>query len=137
MLRRLDDWPSRLRAFIRSRRELPFAWGSNDCCTFAIGGGVEALTGVLLLPDVQRPTTELGAARFLLDRGHRDASGLATELLGEPLATPRLAQRGDVVALPADEGVTLGICLGTDAAAPGPSGLVFAPLSCALKAWRV
>lgn len=137
MLRRLDDWPSRLHAYIRSRREMPFAWGSNDCCTFAIGGGVEALTGILLLPDVQRPTTEFGAARFLVERGHHDVSGLATELLGVPMITPRLAQRGDVVALLADEGVTLGICLGADVAAPGPLGLVFPPLSCALKAWRV
>ena len=93
MLRRLDDWPARLHAYIRARHDMPFAWGSQDCCTFAISGGVEALTGVLLWPDVARPTTEFGAARFLVERGYRDPSDLASELFGSPLSTPRLAQR--------------------------------------------
>lgn len=137
MLRRLDDWPARLHAYIRARHDMPFAWGSQDCCTFAISGGVEALTGVLLWPDVARPTTEFGATRFLVERGYRDPSGLASELLGLPLSTPRLAQRGDVVAMPAENSVTLGICVGADVAAPGPTGLVFVSLIFGQMAWRV
>ena len=43
MTRRLDDWPTRLNAFIDAARERPFAWGTWDCCTFA-AAAVETVT---------------------------------------------------------------------------------------------
>lgn len=137
MLRRFDDWPRRLHAFIRARREMPFEWGRNDCCTFALEGNVVALTGIDLLPGVPRPASGFGAARFLRARGHEDATGLATELLGEPIEQVAFAQRGDVVALPHGDEATLGVCVGADVAAPALAGLEFFPVRLGLLAWRV
>lgn len=135
-MRRLPDWPSRLDGFIRERRSHPFVWGVNDCCTFA-EGAVRAQTGVALLAGTARPATRFGAARFLLGRGHRDVAGLATELLGPSLRTPRLAQRGDVVCFFGGVADTLGVCLGAHVCAPGASRLEFLPRSAIRIAWRV
>lgn len=136
MLQRLPDWPRRLDAFIRERRSQPFAWGVNDCCTFA-EGAVRAQTGVALLAGLARPATRFGAARFLRRRGHRDVAGLATELLGPPLDSPRLARRGDVVCFFGGVADTLGICTGAHVCAPGRAGLEFLSRSVVRDAWRV
>jgi len=35
MIARRDNWPDLLAAYIKAKRNEPFAWGSNDCCLFA------------------------------------------------------------------------------------------------------
>lgn len=137
MLLRFPDWPSRLSTYIDARRSEPFRWGANDCCTFALEGAVQAITGIDLLPGVRRPTSARSAVLFLKARGHQDSSGLADELLGLRLSSPRLAQRGDVVAFRSDRGVTLGVSVGSAVAAPGLHGLVFLPRLVVVMAWRI
>lgn len=131
-MKRLEDWPERLAAYVDAHRDTPFRWGQNDCATFA-AGAVEAITG----HPMEVPTVESAAdyARFVASSGALGEH--VTDHLGEPLASPAFAQRGDVVLLLVDGRDSLGVCIGAQVAAPGPTGLLVVPLSRASTAWRV
>lgn len=129
-LTRYPDWPERLARFVDARRAAPFAWGANDCCTFA-GDAVAAITGRDLVGalGLRGLTTARSARRVLRQRSVAD---LASEVLGRPMHPRSMAQRGDVVLVEQQtvRGAQrlLGVCLGRQWAAPGGEGLVFGPM---------
>ena len=135
---RRADWPERLHAFVESRRHDPFAWGRNDCATFA-AGAVCAMTGAhlgALLPGGWGNQSD--AARLLADLCGLEAA--AVRMLGEPLRgmPARYAPRGSVVLVPIEQRPTLGLMLGRDVwCAPGQSGLVFRPAAEVRVAWVI
>jgi len=137
-MRRREDWPERLGAVVDAARRRPFEWGRFDCALFA-ADAVAAMTGEdLAAPFRGRYRTRAGASRALRRAGYESLEALCMALLGQPLDTPTLAQRGDVVLLEAGNGPQLGVCVGAQAAAPCEGeGLVFAPLSLWRTAWRV
>ncbi|MNL18359.1 hypothetical protein D3C87_1395020 [compost metagenome] len=130
---RVADWQDRFSAYARERAALPFAWGSNDCCTFA-AGAVEALTGVNPMADVAPYDSEMAAARLILRAG--DLRTLASQFLGAPVL-PLMAAIGDVVLLTNEGRELLGICNGVNALAPGPSGVVALEMTAATAAWKI
>lgn len=136
MLKRFDDWPERLSAFIRERRTLPYAYGSNDCCTM-VQDWVLLATGTDLMPGVVRPTSRIAGARFLLAGGFGDVEGLATRLIGAPLTSPSLAQRGDVVSFFADGEMHLAIVAGGNAVTPTEQGIGWVPRVLWVRGWKV
>ena len=109
-----------------------FEWGTNDCCMFAVGA-VKAITGVDYGAGY-RYKTEKGAAKVLAKAGGVEA--IATKCLGESIS-PLYAQRGDVVSFESGKGLALGICVGDKIAAMRENGLMFLPMSQALKGWSV
>lgn len=131
-MKRLEDWPERLAAYVDAHRDTPFRWGQNDCATFA-AGAVEAITGHPMEVPIVESAQDY--ARFVADLGALREH--VTDHLGEPLASPAFAQRGDVVLLLVDGRDSLGVCIGAQVAAPGPTGLLVVPLSRASTAWRV
>jgi len=132
-LRRLHDWQLRFAAFERARRATPFAWGSNDCATFA-ADCVEALTGERLLPKLRTATTARQAMRIARDAGGLRA--LSLRALGNPVA-PAFARPGDIVLLRVGRHEALGVCNGTVAIGPSPRGVVSVEMQCAECAWMV
>ena len=64
---RNEDWPERLHEYIESRRDMPFAWGTNDCVTFA-AGAILAMTGRDLI-GVPRWDSAATAMRILQEMG--------------------------------------------------------------------
>jgi hypothetical protein len=135
---RAADWPTQLAVYLTSVKGKPFAWAENDCCTFA-AGAVLAITGVDHLgPYRGKYATAKGATRILTKAG--GLHGWVVKCLGEPLARPALAQRGDVVLFETQDTfgpAALGICVGAQIAAPGPDRMVLVPLTLATAAWRV
>jgi hypothetical protein len=131
-MRRLEDWPERLAAYLDSRRDAPFQWGETDCATFA-AGCVLAVTGESL--DLPAVASADGYLRLLRDHG--PLATLVGERLGDPLPSPAFAQRGDVVLMTLEGRETLGVCIGAEVAGPGPGGMVTMPMSIAAAAWRV
>ncbi|MBK5203845.1 MAG: hypothetical protein JJD98_00100 [Polaromonas sp.] len=131
---RKHDWQLCLEAFVRERKSLPFAWGTNDCAIFA-ADCVRAMTGTdVALPALRKHTTELQAARSL--KRHGGLVGIATAAMGEPLP-PLMAGIGDVVLSKAGERDMLAICNGGTCMAPGPDGLVQLAMATATLCWRV
>jgi len=133
---RRPGWERHLAEAISAARDRPFRWGRHDCATFAfdlrraIAGGhdVAALWR-------GRYTTARGAVRVMRRLGWQSLEAVGRDLLGEPLASVALAQRGDLVL--ADTGLGFGVCLGARAAGIAPSGLVLVPITACALAWRV
>lgn len=135
---RYPDWPAKLAAHLDTVKALPFAWVSNDCCTFA-AGAVLAITGLdPMAPLRGKYATQAGAKRLIARAGGLQA--LVCRYLGEPLQTRAMAGRGDVVLYEMLEPYgphALGICVGSMIAAPGPAGTVLLPITVASAAWRI
>lgn len=131
-MRRREDWPERLADYLDAGRDAPFAWGENDCATFA-AGAIAAITDTQI--EVPRVESAADYARFVLASGALHEH--VVDRLGEPLGSPAHAQRGDLVLMLLDERPTLGVCIGAEAAGPGPAGLVTMPMQSARAAWRV
>ena len=132
---RLPDWPMRLDALVFGRLMTPFAWGNNDCALFA-ADCVLAMTGV----DLAAGLRSLGAraAMRLLQR-HGGMVQLIPEAL-RPLPRVADATEGDIALLPADRRgrMALAVCTrGDRVLAPGRAGLMIAPRTGAVRAWRV
>ncbi len=115
-----------LPAYIAARLSIPFAWGANDCMTFAIRW-VELSTGRKLLP-AKLWDSELAAARVIQQHG-----GLVAALDAHftRLKHPNYAKDGDIAI--ADG--TVSLVSGRHVVAPGEKGLVFNPRTRAQHAW--
>jgi hypothetical protein len=132
---RKKDWLNALYAQINDFNSKTFEWGTHDCCTFA-AGCVLAVTGVDKMASYRGGySTKQGATKKLNRAGGMEAA--LTKELGEPLQNILLAQRGDVVCFTSTLGDTAGICIGSQIAAAGLEGVVYAPMSQAFKAWRI
>lgn len=131
---RRADWPLHLEHFLDLRLAVPFAWGTNDCSTFA-ADCVQAITGQDPAPaGLRHHTTAKQAYRAI--RRHGGLAHIATAALGEPIAVQQ-ASIGDVMLVKAGKRDALAICNGTSALMPSAIGLVSVGLDTARLAWRV
>lgn len=123
---------SALVAYIAARMRAPFAWGDNDCVTFA-AGAVKAQTGRDPLGAIAaRWSTARGAGRVLRKFGGMEA---AVSSVLSPIA-PAMAARGDVAGwLDAQGRLQLAIVEGQTLVGPGEAGTVRLPRSAMVKAW--
>ena len=132
-MNRLPDWQTRFAEFGRARARMSFAWGSNDCCSFA-AAAVEAITGRNPMAGVTPYDSEAAAARLILRAGGlRD---LASEYLGAPVP-PAFAGVGDVVLVVNEGREALGICNGVNVVGPGPAGMDVLGIDAAIAAWKI
>ena len=133
---RIDHWELCLAAAVEAARDRPFAWGVHDCATFAFNLRRDLTGG----DDVTalwrgRYRTARGAVRVMRRLGWSSLAAAGRDLLGEPLPSVHLAQRGDLVL--SDTGLGFGVCLGARAAGIAPEGLILVSLSSCALAWRV
>lgn len=143
-IKRFDDWPTRLDAFIESRKDYAFSWGSQDCCLFACDCIVE-MTGQDLVRQYRNRYHDAAGAQSMLENFSDEpmtVGSLASEIAkahGIEEVPVSFAQRGDVVLVLQDEMESLGVVslVGDTLWAPGEFGLVEHPLSSAIKAWRI
>lgn len=134
MTRRRKDWVHVLLQTIEQAKDIPFAWGSQDCALFA-ADCVLAMTGVDFAEEFRgKYNDQEGALRLI--RG--DLESVLMSKLGEPLSR-RFAGRGDVVLFEATEGPAVGVVgvKGTNIYAVTEEGLVELPISRALKCWKI
>jgi hypothetical protein len=129
-MKRRQDWPERLAAYLDARRYMPFSWRENDCTSFA-AGAVEAITGQM--PPLPAYAHAGEAARLLMEQPLRERVGA---LYGAEIPVS-FAQRGDLVLMELDERETLGVWDGQYIAGPAADGMLLAPRSAAVCAWRV
>lgn len=132
---RRDDWEARLAALVERARTARFEWGKFDCCTFA-ADAVQAVRGDDPLAHLRGSYGSLRAARRLLEElgGLRRA---VTSLMGEPMAEPRCAQRGDLVLVEPDGYPALAVVHGASALLPLGAGVQRVPMADWRMAWRV
>lgn len=111
---------------------MPFAWGANDCCTFA-ADCVQAITGSDCAESLRGHTTAKQAYRAL--QKHGGVIGIATAALGQPVPAA-FAQVGDVVLSKAGKRDMLAICNGGTCLAPSANGLAHLDMASATLCWR-
>ena len=133
---RVANWISRLAARLEAARDTPFVWGQHDCATWAFDLRRDLTGGEDVAARWRgRYRTQMGAARVLRRLGWPSLEAAGRDLLGDPLPSPLLAQRGDMVL--GGEDPAFGICIGAQAAFVAQEGLVRLPLDRCHLAWRV
>lgn len=131
---RKPDWPIILDREIQAAKTLPFSYGEHDCATWAFDLRHSLIGGENPADRWRgRYRTEKGCARVMKRLGWSTVEEGALELLGNPLASVLMAQRGDIVLMDG----ALGICIGSEAAFVGVNGLEASPLRACQTAWRV
>jgi hypothetical protein len=130
---RLRDWQSRLSALLAERRHAPFAWGANDCWTFA-ADCVVAISGHDPAKGLRSHQTAVGASKSLAPIG--SLPDLADARLGARIA-PALAQAGDIGLAMLEKHPTYLVCVGDAWVGPGEDGLLRLPRDTPVYlAWR-
>jgi Domain of unknown function (DUF6950) len=133
MTARYNDWQSRLGAVLGERMAKPFAWGENDCCTFACDC-VLALSGHDPAAGLRGHRTARDATETL--QGIGGVQGAADARLG-PRIAPLLAQVGDIGLGVLEGRETLLVCVGDAWVGPAKDGMARLPFdSVPDTAWR-
>jgi hypothetical protein len=133
MTARVNDWQSRLGALLAQRRAVPFAWGTNDCCTFACDC-VQAISDHDPAEGLRAHRTAEEATKVLQAIG--GVQSAADALLG-PRIAPALAQVGDIGLADLEGRATLVVCVGDAWVGPGAEGSLRLPFEMVTDtAWR-
>lgn len=130
---RVSNWEALLFDYVGKAASLPFEWGVHDCATWVSDWRQIATGQDAAIAWRGKYRTERGALRQIKRAGFDTMPEWVDSILGDRLASPLLAQRGDI-ALVQD---ALGIVTGAEVAALSPDGLVTFPLTDAQMAWRV
>lgn len=130
---RRENWPASLANYVEERSKMPFAWGKNDCCSFACSW-IHILVG--FDPSAEFIYNDAKSALNILKRegGVEEIAIAICEQWGWPECAPVRAQRGDVVLIDTDNGPALGICVGSRCVFPGN---LFRLTGECRRAWRI
>lgn len=124
-------------AFYESRKDTPFEWGKSDCALLA-ADWIHTYRGVDYAASFRgRYRTELGSKRALSRQGFDSLEAVISDCLGESLAFPAMAQRGDIVLVVTPQGNAVGIVDGMGVMAQGERGIVHVKHGDIQFAWRV
>lgn len=131
---KLQGFAEKLAQFTTSRRLMPYAWGTNDCVTFA-ADAVQAVTGTDPIPELRGAWDDESGAMAVLEA----QGGLVAAMDARfPRREVNFAQRGDLVLIKDANGQpSLGVCVGRDAVAPGVDEMLLTPIGKARIAWEV
>jgi len=134
---RRTNWATYFAEFYKARKNLPFAWGTNDCTTFVCDALI-AITGTDYAPPelraVRTAKEALRAIQVLSDG--QTLHEAVVKVLGAP-KSPGFAAVGDVVAFLTLGEVTLGICNGDNILCVAAEGLMTVSMSEATHVWKV
>jgi len=132
---RRADWLAQLTQQINASIELPFEYGSHDCCIFA-AKCVDAMTDGQIAEHLREAYADRRTAvRFLASFDSlRDA---VTAHVGEPMTNVLMASRGDVVLFEDSDQYALGVCIGAQFVAASNIGVVYHPMTRVTHAWKV
>lgn len=133
----LTPLAQQLDAYLAAHAGARFDWGRLNCCHFA-ARWVELATGATPMRDMPA-TPDWRAALRLIGTLGGTLDAAVTRRLGRTPIAPALAQLGDIVLAPIDEGgAAVGICNGRASAfLTEHDGLAFVPTDCATHAWRL
>lgn len=129
---RRQDWPMRLAKFLDARRDLPFAWGTNCCASFAIAWVLE-MTGQRVF-DVDWIDAASAEEKRRAIGGMRQAW---RDTLGPEQQNWMAVRRGDVALVDIDGRECGVVCTGTTLAGPGVERMMHLPLDRAVLVWRI
>jgi hypothetical protein len=130
--------------FIIERKDVPFAWGTNDCAIFA-ADAIQSITGVDIAEDFRGLyTTERGAMKAIKKVAGgstiADAAAYCAEKHGlVEHQYPLMAKRGDLVIIKNRDGKEIAGVIGLNGhpLSPGDNGLVQFSILDVTRAWSL
>lgn len=130
-MKRREDWPERLHAFIDERRDVSFQWGVNDCVLFA-ADGILRMTDEDVLGDLRGQWSGAQEAMNLLRSlgGMEAVADARFERTTEP-------QRGDLGLMTDGKREFFGLFTFGKICGPGPNHLLMNLSSAYRLAWKV
>lgn len=129
---RKEGWELSYSNFLKERRSMEYAKGTNDCMAF-MAHGVREITGVHYWEQFEGYRTDEEAITLMTENG--GIVGLISMKLGEGHRNPLQAKRGDVVVFKYPELISgLVDDSGQNIAAVTDKGWIKVPLR---KAWRI
>lgn len=155
-LKRLTNWETRhFHQFLLDRAEMPFAWGTNDCCLFP-ADAIYSYTGHDLASDFRGKYNDEATA-FALVRDvcselvprdwqttQRNVAYIAALWCAkkaglEERKGPLFAQRGDLVVIEQSDRIVAGVVHlnGRHVVSVCEKGLLRMPIASVMRAWRV
>lgn len=131
---RKQGWEVILQQYIDTQRDMPFAWGVNDCVLFS-ANAANAILEEDLQPQIDSYgdyDEDMGKALIL------ECNGIAgifdRHFKRKPIKT---ANRGDIVLVKYEGNKVAGICNGRNVICKTHTGIKFIPIDLALAAWSV
>jgi hypothetical protein len=132
---KVEGFAERLSALLDERRDVPYAWGTNDCVTWAADVAL-AVSGADPLGDLRGTWTDEASAMAALE-----AQGGLIQAMDKRFprrSMPSLAQRGDLALVRlADGSLSLAAVEVLYVIAPSDEGLLYLPLEHARIVWEV
>lgn len=144
-VKRLEHWATRsYHNFLLQRAKMPFAWSTNDCCTFA-ADAVLAITGTDIAAHFRgkytdRPTAFKAIKEVAGGSTVADAAAYCAATFGLPeLEYPLKARRGDLVLVQQGNELIAGVVHlnGRHVVVVGEEGLKKQSIKNIKRAWRV
>lgn len=133
-MKRRSGWQSAFVAFLKERTQMPFAWGTNDCCTFA-ADCAQAMTGDDPMADLRGYDSEIGAGRVLVKCGVESFEALVDAIFEEmPIG---MARRGDLALAMQGNEAGLMVVEGDWLVGPSEDGLKRVPRERMVRSWRL
>ena len=121
-----------LNALLIEKKDIPFKWGTWDCCIFA-ADCILAMTGEDKLVDFRGAyDSKYTAAKALREIGSGTLASTLRDHLGGTIA-PHRAWRGDLVI----HKNNVGVCVGTHACFVAEDGLILIPMSDVEKVYPI
>lgn len=133
---RKKDWRERLHSKLRELQQKPFAWGYNDCVTFA-ADCAEVMTGEDPIKDIRGTWSNKREAL----KAMKDYSGSAklVDCCNKMLESKPIvfASVGDVIVCDGENGQFVAVVVGHTAVGPTSTGLQHVPIASAIAAYEV
>ena len=139
---RIEGWEERLGEFIRKTVDIPFKWGTTDCCTFA-ADCILLTCGKDLVGAFRNTYTNEAAAKASLNINGKGSLRLTVSAVAINAGLTEIkiayAQRGDLVYMIAHGQPAIGIIDLSARMILGRSeqGIIQMPLTTARQIWRV
>ena len=130
---RPENWPEALDDYIDKARSTPFAWGQNDCVSFACGWHQLMTRRDIYAAFRGTYDTDNEAMRVMIKHGVNGMEDAGRFLFGEPHPGSTHIQRGDIAYAQG----ALGICTGASGAFLNEGGLSFIRLADFELGWSV
>jgi cell wall-associated NlpC family hydrolase len=134
-----------LNDFLQQREAVPFAWGTNDCATFA-ADAIEVMTGIDIAQEFRgQYSTETGALRTIQKIAGGNTLGDAATYCANKYgmaerSVPLQAKRGDLVLVKNGDGDEIAAIVGMNGRhvlSPGEDGLVRFSILNVTRAWAL